>query len=142
MKTDKFNKMIEAFECDFNLALENKHSLSELDNRIKAKDEKILKDIDLLQELSYLLRYNKAEIRLIDDSDKNTLNPDIIDAVCILEAIGSGLTLRDESKKETACHTAIKCIDAIRNIQICIAKHENNDDLSDFINELKTCITI
>ena len=142
MKTDKFNKMIEAFECDFNLALENKHSLSELDNRIKAKDEKILKDIDLLQELSYLLRYGKAEIRLIDDSDKNTLSPDIIDTVCVLETIGAGLTLRDESKKETACSTAIKAIDTIRNIQICIAKHENNDNLSDFINELKTYITI
>lgn len=66
-KTDKFNAMIEAFECDFVLAKEGKYEISELDNKVKFKDEKLMKDIDLLEELSYLLRYGKAEIHLTEE---------------------------------------------------------------------------
>ena len=66
-KTDKFNLMIEAFECDFSLAKDGSHSLSELEKKIKSNDEKIMKDIDLLEELSWLLRNGKAEIHLIEE---------------------------------------------------------------------------
>ena len=68
MKTDKFNNMIEAFECDFNLAVQGDHTLSELDKQIKEGDLKLLHDIDLLNELSYLLRHGKAEIHLVEEN--------------------------------------------------------------------------
>ena len=66
-KTDKFNKMIEAFECDFILAKNRQKSLGSLDISIFEKEEKLMADIDLLEELSYLLRYGKAEIHLIEE---------------------------------------------------------------------------
>ena len=65
MITHKFNDMIEAFECDFNLALEGDHALSELEKQIKNGDKKLLHDISLLQELSFMLRHGKAEIHLV-----------------------------------------------------------------------------
>lgn len=67
--TTKFNQMIEAFECDFELAKEDKHTLEELQNKIRAEDKKLLDDIDLLLELSFLLRYGKACICLIEDAE-------------------------------------------------------------------------
>lgn len=64
--TDKFTNMVEAFECDFNLAVDKHILLSKLDEIIKDKEdprnEKILKDIDLLSELSFLLRNGQAKI--------------------------------------------------------------------------------
>ena len=66
MITHKFNDMIEAFECDFNLAVEGDHSLSELEKQIKNGDLKLLHDISLLKELSFLLRHGKAEIHLME----------------------------------------------------------------------------
>lgn len=63
-KTDKFTNMIEAFECDFELAKKGKHSLRELEQKIIQKDEKLLTDIDLLCELSFLLRNGLAEIHI------------------------------------------------------------------------------
>lgn len=67
MKTDKFNNMIEAFECDFSLARNGERSLRELEERIEAGDVRILKDIELLEELSWLLRHKKAEIHLVEE---------------------------------------------------------------------------
>lgn len=71
-KTDKFNSMIEGFESDFNLAVKGFSDLSALDEIINDKDdprhERLLADIDLLAELSYLLRYGKAEIHLIEEA--------------------------------------------------------------------------
>lgn len=68
IKTDKFNNMISAFQCDFSLARDDEgHSLSELDNLIAKKNEKILKDIDLLEELEWLLRNGRAEIYLLEE---------------------------------------------------------------------------
>ena len=68
--TDKFKNMIEAFECDFNLAVEGHYDLSDLDEVIKDKSnlrhEKMINDIGLLCELSFLLRNGKAEIYLTD----------------------------------------------------------------------------
>lgn len=66
MKTKKFNNMIEAFECDFVLARDGTHSLQELEKRIKAGDVRLLKDIELLEELSWLLRHGEAEIHLVE----------------------------------------------------------------------------
>ena len=66
MKTDKYTNMIEAFECDFTLAVEGNHSLTQLQTAIENKNENILKDIELLAELSYLLRHGKAEIHIIE----------------------------------------------------------------------------
>lgn len=60
--TEKFNHMIEAFECDFNLAVDGEKDMQEIQDCIDQKDPKMLKDIELLQELSYLLRYGKAKI--------------------------------------------------------------------------------
>ena len=68
MKTTKYNNMIEAFECDFNLALEGKKKLSKLDKAIENNNKRLLNDIDLLGELSYLLRSGKAEIHLIEEA--------------------------------------------------------------------------
>ena len=64
-RTDKFNNMISAFQCDFSLAKEDGHKLAALDKHIQSKNEKILKDIELLEELEWMLRNNRAEIRII-----------------------------------------------------------------------------
>lgn len=64
MKTEKFNNMISSFQCDFSLAKEGKNNLSELDKKIKEHDERLLKDIKLLEELDYMLRSGQAEIHL------------------------------------------------------------------------------
>ena len=54
----KYNKMIEAFECDMTLAKDGEKDVSELDFR----DPNLLHDIDLLADLSCGLRYNKLKI--------------------------------------------------------------------------------
>ena len=54
----KYNKMIEAFECDMTLARDGEKDISELDFR----DPNLLHDIDLLADLSCGLRYNKLKI--------------------------------------------------------------------------------
>lgn len=38
-------------------------------------------------------------------------------AVCVLEAIGNGLTLSNENDKESACIVAIKAIDTVERIK-------------------------
>jgi hypothetical protein len=68
MKTDKYNNMLEAFECDFTLALMGRRILTELEKHIADKDERLIKDIKLLHELSYLLRNGKAEIHLVEEA--------------------------------------------------------------------------
>lgn len=54
----KYNKMIEAFECDMTLARNGEKDISELDFR----DPNLLHDVDLLADLSCGLRYNKLKI--------------------------------------------------------------------------------
>ena len=67
MKTEKFNNMISAFQCDFTLAKEdNNRKLADLDDLIKVKDKNLLHDIELLEELEWLLRNGKAEIHLVE----------------------------------------------------------------------------
>ena len=61
--TEKFNLMIQTFECDFNLAEEGDYEIfQKLQDGIKKKQQRIMNDIHLLQELSFLLRYGKARI--------------------------------------------------------------------------------
>lgn len=68
MKTDKFTDMIEAFECDFVLARDGKEEqLPQLQELLKKGDQRLLHDIDLLEELSWLLRNGRAEIILKED---------------------------------------------------------------------------
>lgn len=71
-RTDKYMDMIEAFECDFSLAKENnsRYQISKLQTMIEDKDEGLMKDIDLLSELSFNLRHGKAKIVEVKD-DKN-----------------------------------------------------------------------
>ena len=56
--THKFDNMIQAFECDFVLARDNKYSLSD----INLNSDKVKHDIELLEELSYLIRNNQILI--------------------------------------------------------------------------------
>ena len=67
MKTDKFTDMIESFECDFAMAVDGRKDLSHLQKKIDSKDERVMKDIDMLAELSWLLRNGRAEIILKED---------------------------------------------------------------------------
>lgn len=55
MKTDKYTNMIEAFECDLRLAKDGRNSLSDFDADLQKDDSKISKDLELLEELSFLL---------------------------------------------------------------------------------------
>lgn len=120
-KTDKFNSMIEAFECDFVLAKEGKYLISELENKLIFKDEKLMADIDLLEELSYLLRYGKAEIHLIEEPKTKADKIRAMDDAELAEFLENE-KIRDEHslcsdfgngcyyscKKNHACHDNIK----------------------------------
>ncbi len=66
MKTDKFNNMISSFQCDFTLAKDMNKKLADLDDLIEKKDKNLLHDIELLEELEWLLRNGKAEIHLVE----------------------------------------------------------------------------
>ena len=55
--------MIEAFECDFVVAKRVDTSrLEKLGEKIENKDERLLKDIELLENLSFNLRHGYAKI--------------------------------------------------------------------------------
>ena len=70
--TNKYSDMIESFECDFSIAKDNpnKYSLSNLQTMIDNEDEKILEDIKLLQELSFMLRHGQAQIITFEDTNE------------------------------------------------------------------------
>ena len=63
-KTEKYNRMIEAFECDFALIEQGEKSFAELDRLRKDERCSLAEHMGLMQELSYLLRHGKAEICL------------------------------------------------------------------------------
>ena len=66
--TEKFNQMIESFECDFALCV--------LQTAIDKKESHIIADIELLEELSFLLRHGKAVILISDEKPtKEILSP-------------------------------------------------------------------
>lgn len=63
--TMKYRNMIEAFECDFSLACDNKSDfeLQELQEQINEKSNiSLLRDIELLKELSFNIRHNIVKI--------------------------------------------------------------------------------
>ena len=70
--TDKFKDMIESFECDFSLAISNpeKFNLKQIQKDLDNKDKTLLKDIDLLQELSFMLRHGLAQIITFENSNE------------------------------------------------------------------------
>lgn len=63
-QTAKYAGMIEALECDFSLAKDpkNGHGLDDLQVKIEQGDERILSDIELLEELSYEIRHETIKI--------------------------------------------------------------------------------
>lgn len=66
--TEKYRHMIHSFECDFILAVDkdSDFNLYELQQQIEEKSNYILlRDIELLKELSFNLRYGK--IKLIEE---------------------------------------------------------------------------
>jgi len=67
LKTEKYNKMISAFQCDMSLARDGEKRLAELESAMQAGDEKLLNDIGLLEELEFLLRHGKIEIHLVEE---------------------------------------------------------------------------
>lgn len=65
--TKKYENMIEAFECDFNLPFNyNDFTMfDDLKRLIQNKNERLVKDIKLLQEFSFGIRY--GNLKIIDD---------------------------------------------------------------------------
>ena len=62
--TKKYENMIQAFECDFNLPFNyNDFTMfDDLRRLIQIKNERLVKDIELLQELSFGIRYGNLKI--------------------------------------------------------------------------------
>lgn len=62
--TDKYLDMIEAFECDFSVA-KNYNEYEKLDwlkHSLKNQDKDLIRDIELLEELSFNLRHGKIKL--------------------------------------------------------------------------------
>ena len=66
--TKKYINMIEAFECDFALARDGERDLRHLQQGIKDKDTSLMKDIRLLEELSFNLRHGKVKIISVEET--------------------------------------------------------------------------
>lgn len=68
--TTYYSDMIDSFACDFKLALDGKHSLSDLEDKINNKDYSLGTDIRKLSELDFRIRQGTLKIV----SDKSRLN--------------------------------------------------------------------
>ena len=68
--TKRYENMIEAFECDFNLPFNyNDFTLfDDLKRLIQNKNKRLVKDIELLQELAFGIRY--GNLKIIDKRNK------------------------------------------------------------------------
>lgn len=68
--TKRYENMIEAFECDFNLPFNyNDFTMfDDLKRLIQNKNKRLVKDIELLQELSFGIRY--GNLKIIDKRNK------------------------------------------------------------------------
>ena len=62
--TSKYKDMIDSFDCDFDLAkdTDSAYKIGHLQSLIDEKNEVLMKDIDLLAELSFGLRHNQIKI--------------------------------------------------------------------------------
>jgi hypothetical protein len=58
--------MISAFQCDFSLAKGYPAFLCDLGRYLLDENSSLYKDIELLEELEFLLRHGKAEIHIIE----------------------------------------------------------------------------
>ena len=67
--TEDFLHVIDAFACDFDLAVQNENKLWELNKEIENKNQRLLHDIDKLCELSYYMRH--GVIKLIKEEKEN-----------------------------------------------------------------------
>jgi len=69
-QTEKYAGMVESFECDLTLAVEQgeKYGLDDLQVKIEHGDKKLLSDIELLKELSYGLR--SGELKIVKEPEK------------------------------------------------------------------------
>ena len=67
MKTEKYNDMITAFRRDFTLAKEDKNKLGKLNWLIKVGNKRIMRNIELLEELEYGLRHGTLQIMKVSD---------------------------------------------------------------------------
>ena len=70
--TNKYLQMLEAFTSDFDLPYihDDFKFFDELKKLIKEKDERMIKDIELLEELSFDLRRKKLKIVKILESEE------------------------------------------------------------------------
>lgn len=68
--TKEYENMIQAFECDFNLPFNyNDFTIfDDLKRLIQNKNERLVKDIELLQEFSFGIRY--GNLKIIDNGTK------------------------------------------------------------------------
>ena len=68
--TKRYENMIEAFECDFNLPFNyNDFTMfDDLKRLIQNKNKRLVKDIELLQELAFGIRY--GNLKIIDKRNK------------------------------------------------------------------------
>lgn len=62
---NKYETMIQRFDCDFQLELDypSEFSISKL---IKKKPKELQEDIELLNKLAFLIRHGKARIQIDD----------------------------------------------------------------------------
>lgn len=60
--TEDFLHVIDAFSCDFDLAVQNENKLLELNKEIENKNQRLLHDIDKLCELSYCMRHGVIKL--------------------------------------------------------------------------------
>lgn len=67
--TSKYEDMIDSFDCDFQLAKEGIFTLNTIQNLISVDNKRLLKDIELLNELNFMIRHKQAKIVLVGDSD-------------------------------------------------------------------------
>ena len=74
-KTEHFSQMIEAFECDFVLARDSGKSLIEIQTALQSKNEKLLKDIELLEYLSFGIRLKNVCAHSTQGIPNSGLNP-------------------------------------------------------------------
>lgn len=71
---NKYETMIQRFDCDFQLVLDHPNEFS-IDKLIKKNSKELQEDIKLLNKLAFLIRHGKARIEIdyIDD-DKKIIN--------------------------------------------------------------------
>lgn len=56
MKTEKYNRMLESFACDFECAIRGDRTVEALAIRMKEWDLNVIHHVDLLSELVKLIR--------------------------------------------------------------------------------------